>query len=93
MAMQIRIFRFTMFALDPSTGSENLSQVNKIDALIGHCTCAAWKNSACSISPQRPCGVGLADVDGHLSGTDSDAACAKHPRGTALCAACRSPLL
>jgi len=34
-----------MFTLDPNSRSANLSEVNKIEALIGHCTCAAWKNS------------------------------------------------
>jgi len=37
------------FGLDLNTGGGNLSKVNKIAALIGHCACAIWKNSACSI--------------------------------------------
>jgi len=34
------------FALDLNTGNGNLTEVNKIAALIGHRACAAWKNSA-----------------------------------------------
>ena len=36
------------FALDLNTGSGNLTEVNKIAALIGHYPCAAWQNSACN---------------------------------------------
>jgi len=46
MTMQIQICHFTEFALDLNIGSGNLSKVNKITAMIGHCACAAWKNSA-----------------------------------------------
>jgi len=34
MTTQIRIFRFNEFVLDLNTGSGNLSEVNKISALI-----------------------------------------------------------
>ena len=39
----IRICRSSKFALDLNTRSRNLSEVNKIDALTGYCTCAAWE--------------------------------------------------
>jgi len=55
------------FALDLNTGSANLSDVNKIDVLVGLCTCTTWKNSAGSIGSQRHCAAGLAEVDAHLN--------------------------
>jgi len=39
---QIHNCRSTKFTLDLITGSANLTEVNKIAALIGHRTCAAW---------------------------------------------------
>jgi len=46
MTMQIRIFRSTEFAFDLNTRREILSEVKNIVALIGHCACAGWRNSA-----------------------------------------------
>jgi len=82
MAMQIGVCRSTKFALDINTGSGNLSGVNKLAALIGHCTCAAWKNSACSVGSQPHCAIGLAEVDapGRDSGSVSGAAQVNTPR-------------
>ena len=71
MTMHIRICGSTKFALDLNTGNGNLSEVNKINALIGHRACATWKTSACSVGSQWHCTAGLAEVDAHLSGTDS----------------------
>ena len=68
-----------MFAPDLNTGSGNLSELNEIDVLIGHCTCAAWKNSAGSVGSKRHGVAGLGEVDAHLSGTDRDAACVNTP--------------
>jgi len=73
MTTQIRICYFTKFALNAGRG--NLFEVNKIDALIGHCTCALGlcrlENSACRVGSQQHCVIGLAEVDAHLSRTDS----------------------
>ena len=69
--LRIRICRSTKLALDLNIEGGNLSKENKIDALIGHCTCAAWKNSAHNISSQRHCTAGLAEVDSYLSSTEN----------------------
>jgi len=71
MTAQIRFCHSTKFALDLNTGSRNLAEVNKINTLIGHCTCTAWKISACSVGTQQHCAIGLAEVGTHFSGTDS----------------------
>jgi len=39
--------------------------------LIGHCTCADWKNSACNKSSRWNCAAGVAEGDVHLIDTDS----------------------
>jgi len=44
MTAQIRNCQSTKFPPDLNTESENLTEVNKIVALIGHRACAAWKN-------------------------------------------------
>ena len=62
-------FRSIKFLLNLDTGNENRSEVKKISSLIGHCT--AWKNSEGSVWSLRHCAAGLAEVDAHLSGTDS----------------------
>jgi len=72
MTTQIRIFCSTKFALDLNTGSGNSSEVKKIDNLIGHC--AAWNNSARYVRSHRHCAAGFAEVNAHLSGTNSGAA-------------------
>ena len=80
MTKQIRVCCSIEFALDSNKGSENSSEVNKIAALIGHCACATWENSACSSGSQRHCAAGLADWQ-HRQRCRS----CKHPCGTALC--------
>ena len=80
MTTQIRNCRSTKFALDLNTGSRNLTGVNKIAALIGHCAVAAWKNSACNVGTQRHCAAGLAEVNAHLRDTDSSAVRVNTPR-------------
>ena len=90
---QIRICRPTNFALDLSTGSGNLSEVNKINTLIGHCTCAARENSAYSAGSQQRCAAGQAEVDAHLSGTDSGAAHVNTSASSLSSTTCRAPLL
>ena len=74
MTTQIHNRRFTKFAFDLNTGSGKLTEVNKIIALIGHCVCAAWKHSACSDGSQLHSAAGLAEVNAHLSSTDSGTA-------------------
>jgi len=49
MTMQIRHYYSIKFTLDLKTGSGYLTEVNVIAALIGHCACATWKNTACSV--------------------------------------------
>ena len=49
MTEQIRNCCLTKFALGLNTGKGNLTDVNKITALIGHSTCAARKKGACSV--------------------------------------------
>ena len=71
---RIRNCRSTEFALDLNTGSGNLTEVNEIVAVISHCACAPWKNSACSIGSWWHYAAGLEKVNTHLRGTDSDAA-------------------
>ena len=81
MTTHIRVHHSMKFALDLNTGSRNLSRVNSIDTLIGRCACAAWSNSAYSAGSQWHCAAGLTEVDTHLSGTDSGAACVNAPFG------------
>jgi len=60
MTPQIRIDRSTKFGLDLNTKSGNLSEVNKIDALIGLCACDAWKKVHAA---SAYCATGLVEVD------------------------------
>jgi len=72
MTMQIWICDSTKIALDWNTRGRNLSGVDKIYAMIYRCTCAACKNSACSVGSQHH--AGSAEVDTNLNCTGSGTA-------------------
>ena len=79
MKKQIQFWCSTEFVFDLNTGSRKLSEVNRIDALIG------WSLHLCRlekwcIGSQQHCAAGSIEANTHLSGTDSGTACVNTPQ-------------